>query len=270
MMATLSLPMRRLALVAGVALACATGSAAQTTTIGAALTTSVGPFTRASAGFQTAGQSFTVPAITTQLSTFSLSLSNFFNGAALRFDAYIMAFDSAARRVTGDVLWSGLNLTGSTNDFGFDTRTFSTGNLNLMAGSTYLFLITTSNQSGLPDDASNLLGASDVNAYSGGAFWVANNGGSMAALREAASRARTRQHPADRRGAAGTRRTCGAAAVRGYASLICCRCAPRPATRRSTTSPARRKTGGFMAIPTPGGVPVAIRSPASSVMNCDT
>ena len=185
MMSSLLTPMRRLVLIAGTTLAFAAPARAQTTTIGAALTTSVGPLTRAASGFQSFGQSFVVPPITTRLSTFSLSFSNFFNGAALRFDAYILAFDTANRRVSGDILWSGLNLSGSANDFAFDTRTFNTGNLNLLAGSTYMFLITTSGQAGVPDDASNLVGASDVDAYSGGSFWVASNGNNVGALRDA-------------------------------------------------------------------------------------
>ena len=35
-----------------------------------------------------------------------------------------------------------------------------------------------------------------------------------------------------------------------------CRCCPRPSTPSSTTSPAFRKVGGFIPMPTPGGVPV--------------
>ena len=44
---------------------------------------------------------------------------------------------------------------------------------------------------------------------------------------------------------------------------------PRPSTSTSTTSPGLRNTGGFRAKPTPGGVPVAITSPGSSVTVCD-
>jgi hypothetical protein len=40
---------------------------------------------------------------------------------------------------------------------------------------------------------------------------------------------------------------------------------PSPSTSTSTTSPGLRKTGGFRAKPTPGGVPVAMTSPGSSV-----
>jgi hypothetical protein len=185
----MTLPMhttlRKLLCIAGTILVGASPLAAQTTTIGAALTTSVGPFTRATSGFQSIGQSFTVPPITTQLATFSLSLSNFFNGSAVRFDAYLMAFDTATRRVTGSALWSSLNQSGSGNDFAFDMRTFNTGNVNLMAGSTYLFLLSTSAQPGAPEDAGNLVGASDVDAYAGGSLWIAANGGSLSALQAA-------------------------------------------------------------------------------------
>ena len=154
------------------------------TTIGAPLTTSVGPFTRSTSGFQSVGQSFTVPSLTTRLSSVSLTFSNFFNGGALRFDAYLYAFDAASRRVTGDALWNFLNITGSSNDFAFDTRTFATGNLSLSAGATYLFLITTSNQgNAVPLDAANLIGASDSDAYAGGSFWIASNGADAGALR---------------------------------------------------------------------------------------
>jgi hypothetical protein len=171
-------------LLAGV-LAAAPGLRAQTT-IGAALSTSVGPFTRNAAGFQSVGQSFVVPTLTTQLSSFSLSLSNFFNGGALRFDAYILAFDPANRRVTGSVLWNATDILGSANDFAFDSRSFNTGNLNLTAGATYLFLLTTSTQDGgAAGDASNLVGANDTDGYTGGSFWVAYNGPDAGALRDA-------------------------------------------------------------------------------------
>lgn len=172
-------------LLAG-ALAAAPVLPAQTTTIGAALTTSVGPLTRSAAGFQSFGQSFVVPTLTTQLSSFSLAFGNFFNGGALKFDAFVLAFDAANRRVSGNALWSATNIVGSSNDFAFDTRFFNTGNLNLSAGATYLFLITTSTQgSGVPADASNLVGANDVDGYTGGAFWAAYNGDNAGLLRDA-------------------------------------------------------------------------------------
>src|SRR5229473_64113 len=44
--------------------------------------------------------------------------------------------------------------------------------------------------------------------------------------------------------------------------------APIPDTSQRTTSPGWRKTGGCMPTPTPSGVPVAIRSPGSSVKAC--
>jgi len=42
-----------------------------------------------------------------------------------------------------------------------------------------------------------------------------------------------------------------------------------PSISTSITSPLLRKTGGFRANPTPGGVPVAITSPGSSVIDSD-
>ncbi len=178
-------PMRIASILLAGVLAAAPGLRAQTT-IGAALTTSVGPFTRAAAGFQSVGQSFVVPTLTTQLSSFSLSLSNFFNGGALKFDAYILAFDPANRRVTGSVLWNAADILGSANDFAFDMRSFGTGNLSLTAGATYLFLITTSTQGdGAAGDASNLVGANDADGYTGGSLWVASNGSDAGALRDA-------------------------------------------------------------------------------------
>lgn len=51
------------------------------------------------------------------------------------------------------------------------------------------------------------------------------------------------------------------------AATTCWVCFPRPATPNSTTSPGFSHTGsGLMPMPTPGGVPVAMRSPGSSVM----
>src|SRR5258708_4642469 len=37
-----------------------------------------------------------------------------------------------------------------------------------------------------------------------------------------------------------------------------------------TTSPTLRNFGGFMPVPTPGGVPVVTMSPGNSVRNCET
>ena len=175
--------MRHTFLLAAMALTCVMPAQAQTT-IGASLTTSIGPLTRSTAGFQSFGQSFVVPTLAPQLSSFSLSFSNFFNGGALRFDAYLYAFDAANRRVTGGALWNFVNGSGSSNDFAFDARTFGIGNLTLSPGATYLFLVTTSNQGGIPSDASNLIGANDTNAYADGSFWIASNGARTSALFE--------------------------------------------------------------------------------------
>jgi len=45
-----------------------------------------------------------------------------------------------------------------------------------------------------------------------------------------------------------------------------CRCSPRPAMPSVTTSPAFSHCGAFMPSATPGGVPVVMMSPGSSVM----
>src|SRR5690606_5634799 len=47
----------------------------------------------------------------------------------------------------------------------------------------------------------------------------------------------------------------------------CWRWLPGPSIPNSMTSPAFRYTGGFMPMPTPGGVPVEMMSPGCSVMN---
>jgi MFS family permease len=49
-------------------------------------------------------------------------------------------------------------------------------------------------------------------------------------------------------------------------STIRCSCTPSRELPRRMMSPARRNCGGFCMKPTPGGVPVAMRSPASNVM----
>ena len=51
-----------------------------------------------------------------------------------------------------------------------------------------------------------------------------------------------------------------------YASLTGFSSVPSPAISMRTTSPGLRYTGGFIPRPTPGGVPVAMRSPGISVM----
>src|SRR5439155_26417534 len=55
-----------------------------------------------------------------------------------------------------------------------------------------------------------------------------------------------------------------------HAATICWRCSPRPSMPSVTTSPTLRNCGGFMPVPTPGGVPGVTTSPGSSVMNCET
>jgi hypothetical protein len=51
------------------------------------------------------------------------------------------------------------------------------------------------------------------------------------------------------------------------AATVCCLCVPSLSMPNSITSPTLRKVGGVMPIPTPGGVPVLMRSPGSSTMN---
>lgn len=174
--------MRKTLRVAAAALVMALPMRAQTT-ITAGLTTSVGTLARGAGGFQTIGQSFTVPTLAPRLSSFGLDLTNAFAGGALRFDAYLYAFDTANRRLAGGALWSALNIAGSANDFAFDRRTFSIGSLALTPDAVYMFLLTTSNQgASVPADAGNLLGANDVNSYAGGSLWVSNNGSNVSGL----------------------------------------------------------------------------------------
>ena len=47
----------------------------------------------------------------------------------------------------------------------------------------------------------------------------------------------------------------------------CCRCSPSPSMPSVITSPGCNQMGGLNPRPTPGGVPVLIRSPGSSTMN---
>ena len=174
--------MRKTLLLSAAALALVLPARAQTT-ISAGLTTSVGTLTRGTGGFQTIGQSFIVPTLAPRLSSFGLDLTSAFTGGALRFDAYLYAFDAANRRLTGAALWSSLNIVGSANEFAFDRRTFSLGNLALTPDAVYMFLLTTSNQGpAVPPDAGNLLGANDVDSYGGGSLWIANNGSNVAGL----------------------------------------------------------------------------------------
>ncbi|SNS22555.1 hypothetical protein SAMN04488078_1007134 [Antarctobacter heliothermus] len=58
---------------------------------------------------------------------------------------------------------------------------------------------------------------------------------------------------------------------RGFqsAATVVWRCSPSPSTRTTISSPGRRKRCGFMPMPTPDGVPVAMMSPGTSFMNCD-
>ena len=62
----------------------------------------------------------------------------------------------------------------------------------------------------------------------------------------------------------------GAASQPAHAATISCRCSPSPSMPSVTTSPTLRNFGGFMPLPTPGGVPVVMMSPGSSVRNCET
>ena len=58
--------------------------------------------------------------------------------------------------------------------------------------------------------------------------------------------------------------------LRLYAAMISWRCSPRPSMPSVTTSPILRNCGGFMPAPTPGGVPVVMMSPGSSVRKVET
>lgn len=157
---------------------------AQTTTIGASRTDSYGPFTKAAGGFQSVGQSFQAPSGALRLQSFSLQFSDFNNGADLKFDAYLFAFNAAERRVTGSALWSFSNIAGSSNLFDFDTKTFAMGNVMLTPGTTYIVLVSTSAQGdGVPEDAANLIGVNTTDEYTGGSFWYALNGSNFDLLR---------------------------------------------------------------------------------------
>ncbi len=165
--------MRQFLLTALVAAALTQPVVAQVT-IGAARTTSVGTFTGGPGGVRSIGQSFTVPTLAPALSSFSLSLTNAFDGANLRFSAYIYRFDAATRSLTGAAAWSRATVAGSGNDFSFDLRTFDTGNVLLAPGSTYLFLLTTLGEAVAFPEAGNLLGASTADGYAGGALWASD------------------------------------------------------------------------------------------------
>ena len=56
------------------------------------------------------------------------------------------------------------------------------GDLTLSPGTLYLFLLTASNQSVVPTDAANLVGANNADTYAGGSFWISSNGANTAAL----------------------------------------------------------------------------------------
>ena len=54
---------------------------------------------------------------------------------------------------------------------------------------------------------------------------------------------------------------------RSQAAITVCCCSPRPSTPSRMVCPTLRKIGfGFLPNPTPGGVPVAMMSPACRVM----
>ena len=58
----------------------------------------------------------------------------------------------------------------------------------------------------------------------------------------------------------------GQTCARDHATTFCV-CSPSPATPRRMLSPGFKKRGGFMPMPTPGGVPVVMMSPGWSDMN---
>ena len=61
-------------------------------------------------------------------------------------------------------------------------------------------------------------------------------------------------------------RSCDALTAQLSATILLVR-VPMFWTQHSTVSPTARNCGGFMKAPTPGGVPVRIRSPGSSTVN---
>jgi len=63
------------------------------------------------------------------------------------------------------------------------------------------------------------------------------------------------------------REGCVCSAAQSLNGTTSWRCSPRPSMPRVITSPFFRYSGGFMPMPTPGGVPVVITSPGISVMN---
>lgn len=132
---------------------------------------SIGTF--ASSGTQTYGQTFTVPAVDNQLTSFALTLST--TTGTVNFNFGIMAWDSANSRVTGSVLFS----QGFSNT-GVNTLTIAP-NLSLTSGNQYVAFISTLGVAN-PVTNSSRLNSSTGNPYSGGGFVYINDAGPFSNL----------------------------------------------------------------------------------------
>jgi hypothetical protein len=169
-----------LALAAGLLLAAAP-AAAQTASIDTRTGTNMSTYNwlghyAYSSGYSWAnsgGQTFRAPTNgANSLTSFSFGIGahndnwyyNNYNAGALSFRAYLVAWDQATSRPTGEILWQSDVQQGSTSPTiweynsnghythgGFETRTFNTGGVSLAPGQTYLAFLSSANDLTAPN-----------------------------------------------------------------------------------------------------------------------
>ena len=128
---------------------------------------------------QTYGQTITVPAGETSLTSFRFLIDDEGNGAAT-FVAYVFAWDNVNEFITGPALYTSSPVT-TPNAAGFQPYTFTIpGGIPVTAGQQYVLFATTSTSA--QNNSSCRWATVPDSVYGGGTFVFQNNGNNFAAL----------------------------------------------------------------------------------------
>ena len=152
--------------IAALALLLTPALLAAQTTIGASGGGTVSPFGQH--GTNTYGQTFTTPAVDTQLDGFSFWLGS---SSTVTFRAYVYEWDGAAQRATGSALFTSAVMSAPSAG-GFGEVSVSTGGVSLTPGGTFIAFLSAPGEAG---SGSVQWEASRAHEYTGGAFVYFNN-----------------------------------------------------------------------------------------------
>lgn len=127
----------------------------------------------------TYGQTFVAPDTVTQLDSWTFYLTGVEDFKPVNFGFYLMAWDGAQQRASGELLFASEFVTTSEYDAqsGFQAFDFDTGGLALNAGKDYIAFISTSlSSTHLSGSAARVANLGAEDGYADGGFFWLNNG----------------------------------------------------------------------------------------------